>query len=84
MIYIGLFLFSVALTYAIKLYATKKDVLDIPNARSSHSRPTPKGGGLAIIVVFYIGLFYFKDSIDSTLFYALLCAIPIASISITQ
>ncbi len=82
MIYIGLFLLSVVLTYAIKLYATKKAVLDIPNERSSHSRPTPKGGGLAIIMVFYIGLFYFRESIDSKLFYALLCAIPIALISL--
>ncbi len=82
MIYIGLFLLSVVLTYVIKLYATKKDVLDIPNERSSHSRPTPKGGGLAIIIAFYIGLFYFKESIDCTLFYALLCGIPIAAISL--
>lgn len=82
MIYIGLFSLSVLLTYAIKVYATKKAVLDIPNERSSHSRPTPKGGGLAIIIAFYIGLFYFKESIDSKLFYALLCGIPIATISL--
>lgn len=81
MIYIGLFLLAVALTYVIKVYATQKAVLDIPNERSSHARPTPKGGGLAIIIVFYIGLFYFKESIDSKLLYALLCAIPIAIIS---
>ena len=81
MIYIGLFFLSVLLTYSIKIYATQKAILDIPNERSSHSKPTPKGGGLAIIVVFYIGLFYFKESIDSKLFYALLCAIPIAFIS---
>jgi len=82
MIYIGLFLFSILLTYTIKVYAINKNVLDIPNKRSSHSRPTPKGGGLAIIAVFYIGLFYFKASVDSNLFYALLCAIPIAAISL--
>lgn len=82
MIYIGLFFLSVVLTYAIKLYATHKAVLDIPNERSSHSRPTPRGGGLAIVVVFYIGLLYLKESIDSPLFYALLCAIPIALISL--
>jgi len=29
----------------------KKDLLDIPNARSSHSVPTPRGGGLSIIIV---------------------------------
>ena len=82
MIYIGLFFLSALLTYIIKLYATRKNVLDIPNERSSHSMPTPKGGGLAIIMVFYIGLFYFKEHVDSTLFYALFCAIPIAIISL--
>jgi len=82
MIYIGLFFLSAVLTYIIKVYAARKNVLDIPNERSSHSMPTPKGGGLAIIVVFYIGLFYFKENFDSRLFYALLCALPIAIISL--
>lgn len=81
MIYFGLFFLSVVLTYVIKVYATHKAVFDIPNERSSHSRPTPRGGGLAIVIVFYIGLLYFKESIDSRLFYALLCAIPISFIS---
>src|SRR5215212_7987095 len=31
----------------VRLYALDK-LLDIPNERSSHSRPTPRGGGLAI------------------------------------
>jgi UDP-N-acetylmuramyl pentapeptide phosphotransferase/UDP-N-acetylglucosamine-1-phosphate transferase len=26
-------------------------LLDVPNARSSHTRPTPRGGGLALVVV---------------------------------
>ena len=84
MIYFVLFLLSVVLTYTIKAYATHKAVLDIPNERSSHSRPTPRGGGLAIVMVFYLGLLYFQESIDSKLFYALLCAIPIAFISLVD
>jgi Fuc2NAc and GlcNAc transferase len=31
-------------------------VLDVPNQRSSHTRPTPRGGGLAIVVAFLVGL----------------------------
>ena len=81
MIYIGLFFLSVVLTYTIKAYAIKKSVFDIPNERSSHLRPTPRGGGLAIVIVFYLGLFYFQENIDSRLFYALLCSLPIAFIS---
>ena len=28
----------------------KKQILDVPNERSSHVRPTPRGGGLAVTV----------------------------------
>ena len=82
MIYISLFILSIVLTYTIRSYANKKAIFDIPNERSSHVTPTPRGGGLAIIIVFYIGLIYFWDDIDRKLFYALLCAIPIALISL--
>jgi UDP-N-acetylmuramyl pentapeptide phosphotransferase/UDP-N-acetylglucosamine-1-phosphate transferase len=30
--------------------------LDVPNERSSHTRPTPRGGGLVIVVGFFAGL----------------------------
>lgn len=30
---------------------TKQGIVDIPNARSSHATPTPRGGGIAIVVV---------------------------------
>jgi UDP-N-acetylmuramyl pentapeptide phosphotransferase/UDP-N-acetylglucosamine-1-phosphate transferase len=30
--------------------------LDVPNQRSSHERPTPRGGGLVIVVGFFAGL----------------------------
>lgn len=32
-----------------------RDLLDIPNARSSHSTPIPRGGGLIIVLVCLIG-----------------------------
>jgi Fuc2NAc and GlcNAc transferase len=82
MIYFVLFVFSLLGTYIIRWYSIKKSILDIPNERSSHTVAVPRGGGLAIISTFYIGLFYFKNVIDSSLFFALLCAIPIAIISI--
>lgn len=44
-------LLSWLLTARVRRYALKKDLLDIPNARSSHSVPTPRGGGLSIIIV---------------------------------
>ena len=40
-----------ALTWALRHYALARDVLDHPNERSSHAVPTPRGGGLAIVLV---------------------------------
>lgn len=78
MIYFGLFLLSIVLTYMIRCYTNKKNILDIPNSRSSHTIPIPRGGGIAIVIVFYLGLLFFKEDIEHSLFQALLCAIPIA------
>ncbi|MFK5975007.1 MAG: glycosyltransferase family 4 protein [Sulfurovum sp.] len=82
MLYITLFLLSLILTYLIRQYAEKKAILDIPNDRSSHITPIPRGGGLGIVVLFFTTLIYFKSSIDTPLFYALLSTIPIAIISL--
>jgi len=42
------FVCSIALTYLMRCYSLKYDVLDMPVARSSHETPTPRGGGMAI------------------------------------
>lgn len=47
---------SFILTGVIRHYALTRNVLDIPNQRSSHSAPTPRGGGLAIVLAFGLGL----------------------------
>ncbi len=47
---------SAVLTYLIARAATAVGVLDRPNARSSHSRPTPRGGGLAIVAVLLLAI----------------------------
>lgn len=44
------------LTGWVRGYALAKDVLDIPNARSSHSVPTPRGGGVAIVLSVLLAL----------------------------
>ncbi len=35
---------------------TRVGVLDTPGARSSHTRPTPKGGGVGIVLAFIVGI----------------------------
>jgi Fuc2NAc and GlcNAc transferase len=38
---------------AVRYFAVRSKLLDIPNTRSSHAAPTPRGGGLAIVLAFY-------------------------------
>jgi Fuc2NAc and GlcNAc transferase len=38
------------LTGWLRRHALRANWLDVPNARSSHSAPTPRGGGLAIVI----------------------------------
>jgi Fuc2NAc and GlcNAc transferase len=45
------FLLSYGLTKLFVGYATDRALLDIPNERSSHRVPTPRGGGIAIVAV---------------------------------
>lgn len=42
------------LTGLLRRYALARSLMDIPNARSSHSVPTPRGGGVAIVLSFLI------------------------------
>src|SRR4030042_5258378 len=43
---------------ALRRWAEKRKILDLPNERSSHTRPTPLGGGLGIVVVSLIGFIF--------------------------
>jgi len=84
LISILLLFLSFILTYIIRLITLHHKILDIPNERSSHTVPTPRGGGLAFVVTWYLGisiLFYF-DSIDNHLYFALLCGLLLSGISI--
>ncbi|WKD51427.1 MraY family glycosyltransferase [Microbulbifer spongiae] len=43
-------------TGVLRQYALAQDLIDIPNMRSSHSVPTPRGGGVAIVLSFLTAL----------------------------
>jgi Fuc2NAc and GlcNAc transferase len=57
--------------------------LDEINQRSSHTIPTPHGGGIALSVTWFIGIAYlfFTNEIESSLFYALSFGIIISILS---
>jgi len=47
---------SLLLTAALRRYALARSLLDIPNARSSHTLPTPRGGGLSFVLVYLLAI----------------------------
>lgn len=67
---------SIFLTWLLRRYALAKSIIDVPNARSSHSVPTPRGGGVAIVISFLISLPILLSSgfIDEPIMCALLGA----------
>lgn len=50
------FLLSWVLTWGIRQYALTRNIMDIPNQRSSHEIPTPRGGGVAFIIAFLVAI----------------------------
>lgn len=52
-----LFCAGLAFVSALVVRATiDARVMDLPNARKAHDRPTPKGGGVGIVVAFMLGM----------------------------
>lgn len=70
---IGAFVASVLFTGLLRAGAFKIITLDIPNERSSHSTPTPRGGGLSLILTFLVASFCMTVSgrVPAMLFYTL-------------
>lgn len=44
------------MTWMLRRYALARSLMDIPNARSSHTIPTPRGGGVAIVLSFLFAM----------------------------
>jgi len=47
---------SLLMTAVLRRYALARSVMDVPNARSSHTVPTPRGGGVAIVLTFLLAI----------------------------
>jgi len=87
LILIGLFMVALLLTGLLtgwlRRYALAASLIDIPNARSSHQLPTPRGGGLSIVIVFLLGLLalFGLDVLPSSALWALSAAGLIVAIT---
>ncbi len=77
---LSIFVFSVIVSVVCCLVVPRLlirfDFLDIPSSRSSHSRPTPKGGGVGLVLVF-VGVAWFAHV--SILFWGPLAALACVS-----
>ena len=49
-------LVSLSLTSRFLRFAQKRGLMDVPNARSSHETPRPRGGGVAIVITVVVAL----------------------------
>lgn len=56
------FLLALGIATLISFQARRMGLVDIPNERSSHSRPTPRGGGLGIFVAVTLGVWFWSAS----------------------
>jgi len=75
-----LFLLSLLSTYLIRIFSLKKNILDVPNFRSLHQKPIPRGGGLAFVFLFYGALIFLflENKIPFFILMSLLGGIPVA------
>lgn len=75
---------SFILTYFIRRFALKNKIVSIPNKRSLHIVPTPHGGGLAIVISWYIGIsiLFLYAKIEKNLYYALLSGVILTLVSL--
>lgn len=56
LIYLMTFAIALVGTGVVRRYAQARRVLDVPNERSSHASPTPRGGGLAVVIAVLTGI----------------------------
>ncbi len=68
------FVVAVIATGLMRQYALHRNLIDVPNLRSSHDSPTPRGGGVAIVFAFFVAalLLTFLGLLDAKLLGALL------------
>lgn len=55
-IFVSAAILSALVVAIVRRWALRMSILDQPNERSSHSQPTPRGGGIAIVVLTTVAL----------------------------
>ena len=52
---------SYLITFLMLRFCLSKNIFDIPNSRSSHIKQTPRGGGVSIVLTFFIAVLTMID-----------------------
>lgn len=85
--YLTLFILSFITTYIVREIAVRLNIYDVPIGRSSHTTPTPRGGGIAIVICWYVGILYehiFWSSMPTYLFLAFMSGLLIVAIGLAD
>ena len=80
---LALLLVSTLITRQLVVNSHRFSKMDIPNERSSHLTPTPRGGGIAFVTTSLVGflLLLLNNSLDAAEILALCCAGAIVAIA---
>jgi len=79
LIFVVAAIFAYLAVYGIRCFAERRQILDRPNERSSHTRPIPRGGGLAIVLLILgVGMWFFIQAGANKRLIYLVCGAIIA------
>lgn len=69
----------------VRKIALSRKIMDIPNSRSSHELPTPRGGGVAVVMVLLVSfalLMLIEPSLADKIWIVYLACLPVAVIGL--
>jgi Fuc2NAc and GlcNAc transferase len=73
---------SLLITDVVRRYATRRAILDVPNHRSLHTVPTPRGGGIGIVAIAFLSVIVARGAglLSPAVAAALLGGLPVAAV----
>lgn len=79
-LFICAFVLAYVLTAGLRRYALANSLMDIPNQRSSHTVPTPRGGGVAVVISFVsaLGILYWFHEVETSLLLPITAGVGVA------
>lgn len=69
-IYFAVFAVSIIGVELFRRLSVRREMLDIPNERSSHNVPTPRGGGIVICLVSVVTFFIYSFFVGESFYWA--------------